>query len=108
QTLRCRHCDCVLRYDMRGKSGQNVQPPPAFRYKKQCAEEDDVWRPEWRKNPIRQRTDGESCLGPEIIPKRQNEGCTEGLEERRQLHASRLQPLLAQSMLFEKECGSLH
>jgi len=52
---------------MSGKCRSDIQPPLAFRYEKQGAEEDYVWRPEWSKDSIRERTNRERCLGAEII-----------------------------------------
>jgi hypothetical protein len=48
---------------MSGKCRSDIQPPLAFRYEKQGAEEDYVGRPEWSKDPIRERTNRERRPG---------------------------------------------
>jgi len=62
---------------MSGKRRSDVQPPLTFGYEEQGAEEDYVRRPEWSKDPIRERTDRERYLGAEIIRNRDQDQCTQ-------------------------------
>src|SRR5262245_63166313 len=89
------------------KSSRNVYPPLARGYKKQCTEEDDVWRPEWRKDTIRQSTDGKGNLCAQVVGNRYEQWRTIGLE-RWQLHASPVQQPLSESLMFQKQRTSVH
>src|SRR5262249_21007480 len=60
--------------------------------------------PEWRKNPIGQRTDQKCRLRPYVISNRYKKRCAQGPERRRHLHH---EPPLPEPM-FQKECASLH
>src|SRR5262249_12973035 len=93
---------------MSGKSRGNVHPPLALRRKEQCAEKDDVWRPEWRKDPIAQGANGECSLRAKIVSNRHKKGFKERLERRRQLSTSEVQPPFTSSVLSQRECASVH
>src|SRR5262249_2085544 len=93
---------------MSGKSRGNVYPPLALRRKEQCAEKDDVWRPEWRKDPIAQGANGERSLRAKIVSNRHKKRLKERLDRPSQLSTSEVQPPLTASVLFQSESAFVH
>src|SRR5678815_5183705 len=61
------HPDFVFGQHVRGKCCNDVDPPPPLWYENQRAEEDNVWRPEWSEDPIRQCADLEGRQRPQVI-----------------------------------------
>jgi hypothetical protein len=51
------------------KSSEYENPPPPWRRNKEGTKQDDVRRPERRKNSVRKSANQEGELGPEIIGK---------------------------------------